>query len=263
MNSYEGKRQTRVFRLKEAAERAEKKAQATYETANNMAKAIPFGQPILIGHHSERSDRSYRDKIGGMYQKSFNEFDKASYLRDKAEAAETNTDISSDDPEAIKKLEDKLQILRKKQEIMKGVNSYYKKNGTCVGCNLITDVIAKAIDAKLNEQPGGDKKPFKSFELSNNNQNIQNVKKRIEALQQRGNIDYEDIKFNGGEIVFNKDINRIQFFFDEKPDEEIRKELKSRGFHFSAYNNNAWQRQINSNGIYAMKSVLQFLNNLK
>ena len=28
-----------------------------------MASVIPFGQPILVGHHSERRDRSYRDRI--------------------------------------------------------------------------------------------------------------------------------------------------------------------------------------------------------
>jgi len=38
--------------------------------------------------------------------------------------------------------------------------------------------------------------------------------------------------------------------------------LKSWGFHFSRYNNNAWQRQFNSNGIYATKKVLEKLDEI-
>jgi hypothetical protein len=37
--------------------------QALYDDAHRMADAIPFGQPILDGHHSEGRDRRYRDRI--------------------------------------------------------------------------------------------------------------------------------------------------------------------------------------------------------
>ena len=60
----------------------------------------------------------------------------------------------------------------------------------------------------------------------------------------------------------NKEINRIQIFFDDIPDEDIRAEMKSRGFKFSRYNDNAWQRQLNSNGIYAAKKVVEKIEEL-
>ncbi len=44
--------------------------------------------------------------------------------------AENNTDIFSDDPDAIAKLTEKLERLQKRQEYMKAVNAYFKKNGT-------------------------------------------------------------------------------------------------------------------------------------
>ena len=75
-------------------------------------------------------------------------------------------------------------------------------------------------------------------------------------------LDFEPVEFETGKVMVNKEINRIQFFFDEKPDEETRGVLKSRGFHFSRYNNNAWQRQLNSNGIYAAKKVLEKLDEI-
>ena len=44
--------------------------------------------------------------------------------------------------------------------------------------------------------------------------------------------------------------NRLQIFFDDKPDEETRTALKSNGFRW-APSVSAWQRQLNDNAIYA------------
>ena len=44
------------------------------------------------------------------------------------------------------------------------------------------------------------------------------------------------------------------FFFDEKPSEEQRSKLKSWGFRWSP-SNKAWQRQLNSNAIYAAGQI--------
>lgn len=52
-----------------------------------MASIIPFGQPILVGHHSEQRDRNYRDRIHNTFGKAFAEQDKAAYYHSKAENA--------------------------------------------------------------------------------------------------------------------------------------------------------------------------------
>ena len=44
--------------------------------------------------------------------------------------------------------------------------------------------------------------------------------------------------------------NRLQIFFEDKPDEETRSALKSNGFRW-APSAGAWQRQLNDNAIYA------------
>ena len=41
MNKYEEKRQARIDRLNEAADRAEKRASDTYDSARKMSEAIP------------------------------------------------------------------------------------------------------------------------------------------------------------------------------------------------------------------------------
>ncbi len=59
-SDFEERRERRIERYHDHSEQAAQEAQSEYEAGLNMAQAIPFGQPILAGHHSERQDRSYR-----------------------------------------------------------------------------------------------------------------------------------------------------------------------------------------------------------
>lgn len=111
MNTYEEKQQARKERYLERARREEQKGKDRINTARKMASAIPFGQPILVGHHSEKRDRNYRNRIHSNYDKGYQEFEKAEHYRQKAEAIDNNNSISSDDPDAIKKLKTKLEKL--------------------------------------------------------------------------------------------------------------------------------------------------------
>ena len=54
MNAYEQKQANRLARYERAAQLTEAAASAASNQASRMASVIPFGQPILIGHHSER-----------------------------------------------------------------------------------------------------------------------------------------------------------------------------------------------------------------
>ena len=53
-------------------------------------------------------------------------------------------------------------------------------------------------------------------------------------------------EYEGAHIVKNYDVDRVQIFFDEKPGEEIRKDLNGAGWNFSR-RNGAWQRKITQN----------------
>src|SRR5947207_1571026 len=75
--------------------------------AAGMADAIPFGQPILVGHHSEKRDRRFRARIDGKFRKGIALHKKAEDLKHRAASVGT-AGISSDDPEAIEKLREKV-----------------------------------------------------------------------------------------------------------------------------------------------------------
>lgn len=62
-------------------------------------------------------------------------------------------------------------------------------------------------------------------------------------------------KYKGAKIVNNFDASRIQLEFDDIPNQAIRNNLKSNGWHFSR-NNEVWQRKNTSNAIFDSKNLL-------
>ena len=117
MNDYEQRKQDRIDRLREKAGKARAESHALFQQSTDMASAIPMGQPI----HGP-ADRRYRERIIGKMEKSFSVMEKAEYYESRARAAENNTAISSDDPEAIAKLTEKLNVLKESHDYMKAVN---------------------------------------------------------------------------------------------------------------------------------------------
>ena len=76
------------------------------------------------------------------------------------------------------------------------------------------------------------------------------MKERIASLTRQKEVGYTGWDFDGGRVEVNKEGNRLQIFFHDKPDKETRAALKSNGFRWSP-SVGAWQRQLNDNAIYA------------
>ena len=158
--------------------------------------------------------------------------------------------ISADDPQAVQKLEAKLEKLQAAQDTMKAVNAYYRKHKTLDGCpNLSAESIEK-MKSEMSSQWHIEDKPYPSWALSNNNAEIRRIKGRIAELTKKQETAYAGWEFDGGTVEANKEDNRLQIFFEEKPDEKTRETLKENGFRWSP-KAGAWQRQLNDNAIYA------------
>lgn len=97
-------------------------------------------------------------------------------------------------------------------------------------------------------------KPYPAFRLTNNNAMIRQTKKRIEELSQRAEAEYEGWAFDGSRVEMNREANRLQIIFDEKPDVDVRTVLKNEGFRWSP-KEGAWQRQLNGNAVRAAKHL--------
>ena len=59
---------------------------------------------------------------------------------------------------------------------------------------------------------------------------------------------YVGWEFEGGTVEINREGNRLQIYFEGKPDATVRDELKSNGFRWSP-KAEAWQRQLNDTTI--------------
>lgn len=262
MNSYEERKTARLARLERAARLCRQQAMEAHESAHKMAEIIPFGQPILIGHHSEKRDRAYRARISRRFEKSFELQKKAEYYESRLAAARSNKSISSDDPDAVMLLKEKLAKMERFQEEAKKINKIIKrKSGTqeekqkeleATFPNFKPENLVKLFEPDFCGRVG-----IPDYELTNNNANMRRIRKRIEQLEKSAKAETVERVFSKGvKIVNNVEENRLQMFFDGKPEESIRAMLKSNGFHWSPYNG-CWQRMRGNSACWAAERVLQ------
>ena len=149
--------------------------------------------------------------------------------------------------QSVDKLADDLQKCVTLQETMKGVNDYWRRTDTCMGAPGITDAQAAKLDQKVvNARGSYDRVPFSSYDLTNNNSQIKRLQSKL-AEASRG---FNGWEFEGGRAEANMEVDRLQLFFDEKPNEKQREQLKTNGFKW-APSQDAWQRQLTDNAIYS------------
>ena len=239
---YQERKEARIDRMEERAARAQAESSAASHAAHEIMRLIPPGQPILVGHHSERHHRRDLDKIDRNMRKSIEAGEKSAYYSSRAASAASNHAISSDDPDAVEKLEAKLAKLQAAQERDKELNAWYRKHKTMKGCPGITGEDAASADAQLAEMREGIRRPVPAWQLSNRNGEIKRIKDRLAQLRKVDEMEHTEIEFDGGMIITNEDVNRVQILFDEKPDDTTRSKLKSNGFRWSR-TEGAWQTQ--------------------
>lgn len=219
---------TRVDTLGNYAERVESKRERFQVRAINASRAsdanfrqgmgilsyIVPGQPILIGHHSERRHRRDLDTVDRKMGASVALDKKAQYLSARADVV-GSAGIASDNPEALDLLRDKLAKREARQQAMKDANKAQRGS-------------------------------FKAWQLSNNNAEIRRLRQRlgqIEALHNAAPIERE----GQGWRMFEDD-GRIQIHFDGKPALEQRQLCKGAGFVWSP-SRGAWVRKVTGRAV--------------
>jgi hypothetical protein len=105
--------EARAERLEERADRKASEAAATEEAARARADQIPMGQPILVGHHSEKRDRNFREKIRAGFDKAHELAQEAAAARGGAYAARKTVE-RAEEPGAIQRRIDRLEAERRR-----------------------------------------------------------------------------------------------------------------------------------------------------
>lgn len=256
-SDFKERAERKVERLEERAAKARKQASDLHMSAHDIASVIPFGQPILLGHHSEKRDRNFRAKIHNKFEKSF-ELDKKADELERRLNATGNTGIASDDPKALEKLKKKLEKLESSQALMKLTNKQFRSGGW-EAVNCLTDKHKESLK-QLMGNVGHVTRPFESYSLSNNNAEINRVKIRIDELTSLYKM--EPISFENDDFsVFVEDGQIRVDFSSGKPNEETRSLIKSYSFKWSRYSS-CWVRKATMNAIRSCELLLGHLKAL-
>lgn len=213
------------------------------DRAHQMADQIPFGQPILVGHYSEKRDRNYRARIDSTWDRGRETLKTAEHYERKVQAIESNRAISSDAPDAIELLKTKLQNLKDSHAVMVAANKVLKSK-KLTNEQKIQEMIKIGLSetqAKSNFIPDSlGRIGYPNYAITNSGANIRNVEKRIAHLEKQKD-DVTTVQEIGNiTITDSVENNRIMIVFPGIPDECIRDRLKSEGFHWSP-SAGAWQ----------------------
>ena len=252
MNDYEARQEAKRERLQERAAKKRRQSRNLAGEASDMASVIPMGQPILIGHHSEKRDRNYRNRIGRKFEKA-HELDKEAGELEARAASVGTGGISSDDPDAIEKLRAELAEKQRKHEDMKRINRAVRSKDPAAALGRL-GIAGAERQAILTPDVMGTV-GFASWQLSNSNANIRRIKQRIAQLERQATEETATLyEGHGLTITDNVEANRVQLDFDAIPPAEIRTLCKRSGFRW-ARSLGVWQRHRGSNATYAAERI--------
>lgn len=223
----------KLEKREEWAEKAHERASEEFETASDLIKDLPAGQPILVGHHSEKAHRRLLERSGSHMDKGCEQYKLAKYHEDKAQwlARQLENTIFSDDPDAVERLQEKLDDRRKRQDGYKKINKIIRSKITPAEKLkeiMLVGIIGEQTATELIEK--GCTLP--AYMLTNNNSEIRRIHKRIEEITRR-RAEHEEADQAGGIVAHYFAYGMMTVTFAEKPDYEIIRALKDAGFYWT------------------------------
>lgn len=253
MNDYEQRRAERIERMRDRADAKRAESESRLGEAHRIGDMIPMGQPILVGHHSERRHRRDIERIDTNMRKGVEAAREADELERRASRAESSTAVSSDDPDAVEKLREKVAKLEAACEKMVAANKLVRRKAPAAELAALLGCSEEKA-AKLYEPDFCGRVGFAPFHLTNARSEIRRVKARIEELERRATTPAPEPIERDGVRVEESD-NRVRIIFPARPDEATRTLLKSRGFRWSP-TAGAWQRLASPGAWWAAKEAL-------
>lgn len=237
MNAYEYKQEARRLRLEAAAARAQQQGEASLSSARQLVEGIPFGQPILVGHHSEKRHRRTLEKHDNRMRAGFARLKDAEELARRAEAVGSGG-ISGDDPEAVEKLGDKVADLEARRDRMKLINSAFRKGrGGMHWADLVeptlTEREVKEINSTARAQPFYKGIPYPPYCLTNIGARIREAKRRATEIAERSKAEAVEEEVNGCTIRTDPDDNRIVIEYPRRLSKDEYQNVRRAGFVWS------------------------------
>lgn len=253
------RRTARLERLRELVTKREGESDRAYSASRSISENIPFGQPILVGHHSEGRHRRDLARIDSLMRKSIEADKAAKHHAQSINALESNHSISSDDPEAVTRLRSKIEQLEAYQKSMVAINRIvrkYKANKAAGIAALLAGEfqLSPEYATQLFEPDFCGRVGFAAYQLANNSGNLARCRERLQQLEALSTATDEEVTFGDIRVVNSATDNRTQVFFPGKPNEATRDKLKSNGFKW-APTVGAWQRHRSNYAWHIAKEI--------
>lgn len=143
----------------------------------------------------------------------------------------------------INNLENIQELMKEANKIMRQEITDEEKKEEIENLGLNEDLTADCLKNNYGKYIG-----FPSFMLTNNLATIKHHKEKLVKIQTRINArgeEKKEIVLDGIKIVENVEADRIQIFFNGKPNDDLRGRLKSNGFKWSP-SNGCWQTYLRS-----------------
>jgi hypothetical protein len=172
------RRERKAARLREWADKREAKSEAAYDKSRQIMDMIPFGQPILMGHHSQRRAERDQDRISRGMESAYEHGTKAREFKSRADNIEATLErsIYSDDPDAIEQLTKRVAELEAERDKVKADNAAFRKEHRAE----LKTMTAYQRDMAM---------PHRGYVTTNLTANIARNKKRLEELTRRLPVD--------------------------------------------------------------------------
>jgi hypothetical protein len=114
---------TKTLQYLEHSKKLKNLSNEVFIKQQNIAKNIPFGQPILVGHHSENKSRNDIKRMDNLIQKGIELADKAEYWARRAKHRENR----------LNKQEESFSICQREEKVTIGekVKARFTNGGSC------------------------------------------------------------------------------------------------------------------------------------
>ena len=251
----------------EAAERVYKLAERySRKMAENMNKNSAIGCmcPSVIISGAGNFPTKKKEKQVAAWERNHEEWNEIQGILKKIESIRYGKEvIKSGDEDAVEKLEKKLEELKATQERMKTANKAIRLKDMEKGNEKLKEMGFSEEQIKDLRTPDFcGRVGFPDYALTNNNANIHRVEGRLRGLKAAKEKGTQETECKFFKTVENTENMRLQLFFDDIPDAEVRAVLKKNGFKW-APSQKAWQRQLTNNARWALDRVKEELESME
>jgi len=178
---YQARKAIKIAQLRDRAANMQAAADREFHK-HDVLLGCMNGTPVLVGHHSQKRHERDLDRVHSSMSKSVAMADEAKRLERRANTAEANTAISSDDPEALVLLRAKLDKHEKLQETMRATNKIVRSKKLtrdqmvekCAPLGISATLVDKLLVPDFCGWIG-----FANYAVTNNGAEIRRCKSRI------------------------------------------------------------------------------------